>query len=179
MVQLVAIVIAIVLVSVAGAGLARGGPVSRFLGCGLLVAGGFATGFLLSLLLELELWPGAFGAIFGGVYTPPTPEQERWAGTVFAVVVGGAGAIVPHPAFRVGYAGAVLVGVQHSSAYWMGHDGGPLLLLGLASWTIVAVLVRAIRWWLRPDPRPEQASDPPEFWDGSGWGDQHEEGILR
>ena len=178
MAQFVAIVVVIVLVSVAGAWLERGGPVARVIGHLQLAAGGFATGFLLSLLLELMLWPGAFGAIFG-ISTPPTPEQDRWAGIVFAVTVGGAGAIVPNLAFRLGYAGAVLLGVQHSSAYWLGHDGGALLLLGLACWTIVAIGVRAIRWWLRPDPRAEGAAEPPRFRDGSGWGDPHGNGTTR
>jgi hypothetical protein len=114
MAQLVAIVLVIVLLSVAGAWLERGGPVARVIGHLQLAAGGFATGFLLSFMLELALWPGAIGAIFG-IYSPPTPEQDRWAGIVFAVIVGGAGAIVPNLAFRLGYAGAVLFRVQHSS----------------------------------------------------------------
>jgi len=179
MAQLVVIVVVIVLVSVAGAWLERGGRVARVIGHLQLAAGGLATGFLLSLLLELMLWPGAVGAIFG-IYTPPTPEQTRWAGIVFAVIVGGAGATVPNLAFRLGYVGAVLLGVQHSSAYWLGHDGGWLLLLGLACWTIVAVGVRAIRWWLRPDPRADGVAEPPTgFWDGSGWGDQQGDGTTR
>jgi hypothetical protein len=177
MAQLIAIVVVIVLVSVAGAWLERGGPVRRVIGHLQLAAGGFATGFLLSLLLELMLWPGAFGAIFG-IYTPTTPEQDRWAGIVFAVIVGGAGAIVPNLAFRLGYAGAVLLGVQQSSTYWLSHDGGALLL-GLACWTIVALAVRAIRWWLRPDPRADGAAGPPRFWDGGGWGDPHGDGTTR
>jgi hypothetical protein len=166
MAQLVAIVVVIVLVSVAGAWLERGGPVACVVGRLQLAAGGFATGFLLSLILELMLWPGAIGAIFG-IYTPPSPEQDRWAGIVFAVIVGGAGAIVPNLAFRVGYAGAVLLGVQHSSAYWLGDDRGWLLLLGLGCWTFVAIGVRAIRWWLRPDPRVERASEPPDSGTGA------------
>lgn len=151
MAQLVAIVVVIVAVSAAGAWLERGGPLARVVGRLQLAAGGFATGFLLSLLLGFVLWPGATGAIFG-VYDPPTAEQDRWAAVVFVVIIGGAGALVPNLAFRVGYAGAVLVLVQQSSDDWFSHDRGPLLLLGLAGWAVVAVGVRAIRWWLRPDP---------------------------
>jgi hypothetical protein len=178
MAQLVAIVVVIVLVSAAGARLEHGGPVARVIGHLQLAAGGFATGFVLSLLLELVLWPGAFGAMFG-IYDPPAPEQDRWAATVFVVIVGGAGAIVPNLAFRLGYGGAVLLLVQQSSEYWFRHDRGPLLLLGLACWAVVAVGVRAIRWWLRPDPRAGGASDSRGFWGGSGWGDQPRDGPAR
>jgi hypothetical protein len=167
MAQLVAIVIVIVLVSVAGAWLERGGPVARVIGHLQLAAGGFATGILLGLLLGLMLWPGAFGAMFG-IYDPPTPEQDRWAALVFVVIVGGAGAIVPNLAFRLGYAGAVLLVVQRSSDYWFHHDRGPLLLLGVACWAVVAVGVGAIRWWVRPDPCVEGTSEPPGFREGSG-----------
>ena len=171
MAQLVAIVGVIFLVSVAGAWLEHGRPIARVVGHLQLAAGGFATGFLLSLLLELMLWPGAIGAIFG-MYSPPAPERERLAGIVFAAIVGGTGAIVPHLWFRFGYAGAILFGFQHASTYWLGHDGGWLLLLGLGCWTIVAVGVRAIRWWLRPDPRVEGPSERAGFWDGGDWDDR-------
>jgi len=178
MAQLVAIVVVIVLVSVAGAWLERGGPVARVIGHLQLAAGGFATGFLLCLLLGLMLWPGAIGAIFG-IYDPPTLEQDRWAAIVFVVIIGGAGAIVPSLAFRLGYAGAVLLLVQQSSDYWFRHDRGPLLLLGLACWAVVAIGVRAIRKWVRPDSRVGGTSEPPGFWDGSGWGDQPGDGPAR
>jgi hypothetical protein len=178
MAQLIVIVVVIVLVSVAGAWLERGGPVARVVGHLQLAAGGFATGFLLSLLLELMLWPGAIGAILG-IYDPPTPEQDWWAAIVFVVIIGGAGAIVPNLGFRLGYAGAVLLLVQRSSDYWLRHDRGPLLLIGLACWAVVAVGVRAIRWWVRPDPRVGGTSEPPGFWDGSGWGDQPGDGPAR
>ena len=163
MAQLVAIVLVVVLVCVAGIGLERGGPVARVIGHLLLIAGGCTTGFFLSLLLELMLWPGAFGAIFG-VYTPPTPEQDRWAGIMFAVIVGGAGAIMPSLAFRLGYAAGVLFLIQHGSDYWVRHDGGRLLLLGLGCWAVVAAGVWAIRWWLRPDPETDGASEPLSHW---------------
>jgi hypothetical protein len=94
-------------------------------------------------------------------------EGKRWAGIVFAVLVGAAAAVVPKLWFRLGYAGAILLGVHHASTYWLGHDGGWLLLLGLACWATVAVGVRAIRWWLRPDPLAEGASAAQGFWDGS------------
>jgi hypothetical protein len=110
-----------------------------------------------------EVWPEANGP---GPRGPPPPP-------------GGAGAIVPNLAFRLGYAGAVLLPVQRSSDYWFRHDRGPLLLLGLACWAVVAVGVRAIRWWVRPDPRVEGTSEPPGFWDGSGWGDQPGDGPAR
>jgi hypothetical protein len=160
--QLVAIIVVIVLVCVAGIGLERGGSVARVVGHLLLIAGGCATGFFLSLLLELLLWPGAFGAIFG-IYTPLTPEQDRTAGLAFAVLVGGAGAIMPNPAFRLGYAAGVLFVIQHGSGYWVSHGGGALLLLGLGCWAVVAVGVRALRWWLRPDPDTPGVSEPPNY----------------
>jgi hypothetical protein len=162
--QLVVIVLVVVLVCVAGIGPERGGPVARVVGHVLLIAGGLTTGFFLSLLLELMLWPGAFVAIFGGVYTPPTPEQDRAAGMVFAVIVGGAGAVMPNLAFRLGYAAGALLVIQHGSDYWVSHGGGPLLLLGLGCWALVALGVWAIRWWLRPDPETEGASEPPNYW---------------
>src|SRR5512141_2289833 len=158
--QLVAVVLVVALVCGAGIGLERGGPVARVVGHLLLIAGGCTTGFLLSLLLELMLWPGAVGAIFGGVYTPPTPEEDRWAGVVFAVIVGGTGAVMPNLAFRLGYAAGVLLVIQHGSEYWASHGGGPLLLLGLGSWVVVALGVRAIRWWLRPDPDTGRTATP-------------------
>jgi hypothetical protein len=178
MAQLVAIVLVIVLVSVAGAWLERGGPVARVVGHLQLAAGGFATGFLLSLILELVLWPGAFGAIFG-IYTAPTPEQDRWAATAYVVVVGAAGAVVPKLWFRLGYAGAILLQAQASYDYWLRHDRGPLVLLGLACWAVVAVGVRAIRWWLRPDPPVAGTSAAQGFWDGSSWGNQQGDGSAR
>jgi hypothetical protein len=162
--QLVALVLVVVLVCVAGIGLERGGPLARVVGHLLLIAGGCTTGFFLSLLLELMLWPGAFGAIFGGAYTPPTPEQDRWAGLVFAVIVGGAGAVMPNLAFRLGYVAGVLLLIQHGSDSWASHGAGPLLLLGLVCWAVVALGVRAIRWWLRPDPDTGGASGPPDHW---------------
>jgi hypothetical protein len=162
MAQLVAIVVVIVLVSAGGAWLERGGPVARVVGHVQLAAGGFATCVLLSILLGLYLWPGAIGAIFGA-YTAPTPEQDRWAATAYVVVVGGAGAIVPNLAFRLGYAGAVLLQAQQSADYWLRDDRGPLVLLGLACWAVVAIGVRAIRWWLRPDPPVGETSEPPEL----------------
>ncbi len=149
--QLVAIVLVVVVVCAAGIGLGRGGPVARVVGRLLLIAGGCATGFLLALLLELTLWPGAFGAIFGA-YTPPTPVQDRWAGLMFAAIVGGAGAVMPNVAFRLGYAAGALLVILVGSDDWVGHNSGPLLLVGLGCWAVVALLVRAIRWWLRPDP---------------------------
>jgi hypothetical protein len=162
--HLVALVLVVVLVCVAGIGLERGGPLARVVGHLLLIAGGCTTGFFLSLLLELMLWPGAIGAIFAGVYTPPTPEQDRWAGLVFAVIVGGAGAIMPNLAFRLGYAAGVLFVIKDGSDYWVSHGGGPLLLLGLGCWALVALGVWAMRWWLRPDPETERASGPPDYW---------------
>lgn len=157
MAQLVAIIAIIVAVSAAGAWLERRGPLARIVGRLQLAAGGLATGVLLGLLLGFVLWPGAAGAMFGS-YGPPTPEQDRWAAVVLVVIVGGAGAIVPNVAFRLGYAAAVLLLVQQSSDYWLGNDRGPLLLLGLASWAAVAVGVRAVRWWVRPDPTADAAS---------------------
>jgi hypothetical protein len=161
--QLVAIVLVIGLVSVAGFGLEHGGPVARIIGHVLLVAGGFATGSMVSLLLGLMLWPGAWGALFGA-YSPPTPEQDRWAGIMFAVIVGGAGAIIPDLAFRLGYAVGVVVVIQESTDYWASHGGGALLLLGLGCWTVVAAAVWAIRWWLRPDPDTDGGSVAPDPW---------------
>jgi hypothetical protein len=71
---------------------------------------------------------------------------------VFVVIVGGAGAIVPNLAIRPGYAGVAPHLVHRMSDHWFRHDRGPLLLLGLACRAVVAVRVRAIRWWVRPDP---------------------------
>ena len=160
---LVALILVIVLVCVAGLGLEREGRVARVVGHLLLIAGGCMTGFFLSLLLELALWPGAFGAMFG-IYRAPTPEQDASARLMFAVIVGGAGAIIPNLAFRLGYAAGVMVVVQQASHYWASHDAGAVLLLGLGCWGLVALAVRAIRWWLRPDPETTGASEPPTRW---------------
>jgi hypothetical protein len=67
---------------------------------------------------------------------------------------------MPILAFRLGYVAGMLLVIQHGSDYWVSHGGGPLLLLGLGGWAFVALAVRAIRWWLRPDPDTAGASEP-------------------
>lgn len=144
----------ILIVVVAGLVLEREGRVARVIGHVLLLVGGCATGLVLSVVLELALWPGAFGAMFGA-YTAPTPEQDASARLMFAVIVGAAGAIIPNLAFRLGYAAGALFVIQQGSHYWANHEAGAVLLLGLGCWGLVALAVRGIRWWLRPDPETE------------------------
>ena len=43
---------------------------------------------------------------------------------------------------------------------WVSYAGGLLLLLGLGCWVVVALGIRAIRWWPRPDPDPGITATP-------------------
>jgi hypothetical protein len=166
--QLVAIVLVVILLCAMGVVMQRGNVVQRALGHLLLGAGGLGTGFMLTLLLGLLLWPSAF-AILGGTYQPLPPDQDRWASILFFAILGGCGAIVPSLAFRLGYAAGALAEVGQSLDYWTRRDLGWVILVGIATWLIVAVIVRTVAWWLRPDVLDEEQDQTPAFWNGTQW----------
>jgi hypothetical protein len=151
--QLVAIVLVVILLCAAGVAMQQGNAVQRALGHLLLGAGGLVTGLMLALLLGFWLWPGALAVLFGGTYQPLPPDQDRWASILFFAILGGCGAIVPSLAFRLGYAAGALAVVGQSLDYWTRRDLGWVILVGIATWVIVAVVVRTVAWWLRPDPQ--------------------------
>jgi hypothetical protein len=169
-VQLVVIVLVVILLCAAGLVMQQGNAVQRALGHLLLGAGGLVTGFMLALLLGFWLWPSVF-AIFGGTYQPLPPDQDRRTSILFFAILGGCGAIVPSLAFRLGYAAGALAIVGRSLDYWTSRDEGWVILVGVATWVIVAVIVRTAAWWLRADPQDEGQEETPTFWDGTQWSD--------
>jgi hypothetical protein len=166
--QLVVIGLVVILLCAAGLVMQQGNAVQRGLGNLLLGAGGLVTGFVIALLLEYLLWPSVF-AILGGTYQPLPPDQARRASILFFAILGGCGAIVPSLAFRLGYAAGALAIVSRSLDYWTSRDEGWVILVGVATWVIVAVIVRTVAWWLRPDPQDEEQDQSPAYWNGTRW----------